>query len=54
MTGVQTCALPISSKVKELCGEIVSAALADATTATNPRPAAAEHVEALLNKVMGG
>ena len=43
-----------SSKVKELRGEIVSAALADATTATNPRPAAAEHVEALLNKVMGG
>ena len=42
------------SKVKELRGEIVSAALADATTATNPRPAAAEHVEALLNKVMGG
>ena len=42
------------SKVKELRGEIVSAALADATTAANPRPAAAEHVEALLNKVMGG
>ena len=42
------------SKVKELRGEIVSAALADATTATNPRPAAVEHVEALLNKVMGG
>ena len=42
------------SKVKELRGEIVSAALADATTATNPRPAAAEYVEALLNKVMGG
>lgn len=40
--------------MKELRGEIVSAALADATTATNPRPAAAEHVEALLNKVMGG
>ena len=39
--------------MKELRGEIVSAALADATTATNPRPAAAEHVEALLNKVMG-
>ena len=37
----------------ELRGEIVSAALADATTAANPRPAAAEHVEALLNKVMG-
>ena len=37
------------SKVKELgFGEIVSAALADATTATNPRPAAAEHVEALF------
>ena len=42
------------SKVKELRGEIVAIALSDATTATNPRPAAAEHVEALLKKVIGG
>ena len=32
------------SKVKELCGEIVSAALADATTATNPRPVSYTHL----------
>ncbi len=40
------------SKVKELRGELVDAALADATTATNPRPVEAAQVEKLLAQIM--
>lgn len=41
------------AKVKEIRDELVEAALADATTATNPRPVEKAHVEKLLAQVMG-
>ena len=41
------------AKVKEMKGELVSAALADATTATNPRSAEAADVEKILAQIMG-
>lgn len=40
-------------QVQQLREELISAALADVTTASNPRPATAEHVGAILNKVAG-
>ncbi len=40
-------------KVKELKGEVIAAALADATTATNPRRVEAAHVEKILAGIMG-
>ena len=39
-------------KVKEMKEELVAAALADATTATNPRPVEAAHVEKILAEIM--
>ena len=41
------------NRVRELKGEIVEAALADATTATNPRKVEATHVEKILAEIMG-
>ena len=40
-------------QVKQLWDEMVSAALADVTTSTNPRPATAENVSAILQRLMG-
>ena len=40
-------------QVKQLRDEIISAALADVTTSTNPRPATAECVDAILHKLSG-
>ncbi|MBM6722248.1 1-propanol dehydrogenase PduQ [Pseudoflavonifractor phocaeensis] len=40
-------------QVKQLWDEMVSAALADVTTSTNPRPATAESVSAILQRLMG-
>ncbi len=40
-------------QVQQLREEMISAALADVTTASNPRPATAEHVGAILHKVAG-
>lgn len=40
-------------QVKQMWDEMVSAALADVTTSTNPRPATAENVSAILQKLMG-
>ena len=40
-------------RVRELKGELVAAALADATTATDPRPVEAAHVEKILAQIMG-
>lgn len=40
-------------KAKELREDIVAAALADATTATNPRRVEAAHVEKILTQIMG-
>ena len=40
-------------QVKQLWDERVSAALADVTTSTNPRPATAENVSAILQRLMG-
>lgn len=41
------------AKLEELRKDIVAAALADATTATNPRPVTAEQIDALLTQAMG-
>lgn len=40
-------------QVKEVEQEIISAALADVTTSSNPRPATAECVEAILHRLSG-
>lgn len=40
-------------QVKQMWDEMVSAALADVTTSTNPRPATAENVSAILQRLMG-
>lgn len=40
-------------QVKQLWDEMVSAALADVTTSTNPRPATAESVSAILQRLIG-
>ena len=40
-------------RVRELKGELVAAALADATTSTDPRPVEAAHVEKILAQIMG-
>ena len=40
-------------QVKQLWDEMVSAALADVTTSTKPRPATAENVSAILQRLMG-
>lgn len=40
-------------QVGQLWDEMVSAALADVTTSTNPRPATAENVGAILHRLMG-
>ena len=39
--------------MKELKEGLVAAALADATTATNPRSVEAAHVEKILTEIMG-
>lgn len=41
------------AQVREQWEELVSAALADATTATNPRPVTKEQAERILTKVLG-
>ena len=40
-------------QLKEVEQEIISAALADVTTSSNPRPATAECVEAILHRLSG-
>lgn len=42
------------AQVKELRDEMVTAALNDATTATNPREVSREYAETILNQVTGG